>query len=435
MSKDQGNNQGPVFDDGARLNAPTQQQESHEDGTGIVPPPFTDRSTDYASNPKGNREEEERPAASSSFGAPPMGDPAEPSSHPDNRTAAEETTEAAVPKEGPLSGAQGGGLRRQQSGFDGTQTDRGFGGQSNNGAAAPAGASDYRQTPTQPGTAGTTAGVGQQPGSPYVETAEVPPSGKGPMNLILENLNKWAGKAEGLAGNVWSHLRAGPSVRETAWGWMTYGTRLLTEGGFEGVYKQTFGVTNNEQLRKTYACYLSTSTGPVAGTLYISNLKFAFCSDRPLSYAPAPGEQAWSYYKVVIPLEKVKEVVPSVNENKTNEKYIQVLTNDGHDFWFMGFVNYDKGVMNMQDALQNIGVVDPHGGLRSPFGGNRNRDVPAQNTVQQPASATTQNYVTSGQGNTVPSSQAAAGNIGQQPAGATTQDYVTSGQGNPVPRS
>ncbi len=95
-------------------------------------------------------------------------------------------------------------------------------------------------------------------------------------------------------------VTAGPSVRETAWGRMTHGTRLLTEGGFEGVYKQTFGVTNNEQLRKTYACYLSTSTGPVAGTLYISNLKFAFCSDRPLSYAPAPGEQAWSYYKVII---------------------------------------------------------------------------------------------------------------------------------------
>jgi hypothetical protein len=95
-------------------------------------------------------------------------------------------------------------------------------------------------------------------------------------------------------------VTAGSSVRETAWGWMTHGTRLLTEGGFEGVYKQTFGVTNNEQLRKTYACYLSTSTGPVAGTLYISNLKFAFCSDRPLSYAPAPGEQAWSYYKVII---------------------------------------------------------------------------------------------------------------------------------------
>jgi hypothetical protein len=133
--------------------------------------------------------------------------------------------------------------------------------------------------------------------------------------------------------------------------------------------------------------------------------------------------------QVVIPLEKVKEVVPSVNENKPNEKYIQVLTNDGHDFWFMGFVNYDKGVKNMQDAPKYIGVVDPHGGLRSPFDGNRNRDVPAQNTGQQPANAT------SGQGNTVPSSQAAAGNISQKPASATTQDYVTSGQGNPVPSS
>ncbi len=140
--------------------------------------------------------------------------------------------------------------------------------------------------------------------------------------------------------------------------------------------------------------------------------------------------------QVVIPLEKVKEVVPSVNENKPNEKYIQVLTHDGHDFWFMGFVNYDKGVKNMQDAPKYIGVVDPHGGLRSPFDGNRNREsVPAQNTGQQPANATTQAYPTSGQGKTAPSSQAAAGNIGQQNAGATTQNYVTSGQGNPVPSS
>lgn len=93
-------------------------------------------------------------------------------------------------------------------------------------------------------------------------------------------------------------VKVGPSVTDTAWGRMSHGTRLLTEGGFEGVYKSTFGMAAGEQLRKTYACYLSTSTGPVAGTLYISNLKYSFCSDRPLSYAPTPGQQAWSYYKV-----------------------------------------------------------------------------------------------------------------------------------------
>ena len=93
-------------------------------------------------------------------------------------------------------------------------------------------------------------------------------------------------------------MKVGPSMTDTAWGKMSAGAKLIQEGGFEGVYKATFGMQTGEQLRKTYACYLSTSTGPVAGTLYVSNLKFSFCSDRPLSYAPTPGQQAWSYYKV-----------------------------------------------------------------------------------------------------------------------------------------
>jgi len=95
-------------------------------------------------------------------------------------------------------------------------------------------------------------------------------------------------------------VNVGNSVTDSAWGRLSHGTRLLTEGGFKGVYKQTFsGFAPNEQLRKTYACYLSTSTGPVGGTLYITNQKFAFCSDRPLPYAPISGQQAWSYYKVM----------------------------------------------------------------------------------------------------------------------------------------
>jgi len=93
-------------------------------------------------------------------------------------------------------------------------------------------------------------------------------------------------------------VKTGPSVTDAARGRVSQGIKMVQEGGFEGVYKSTFGIAEGEQLRKTYACYLSTSTGPVAGTLYVSNLQFAFCSDRPLSYAPTPGQQAWSYYKV-----------------------------------------------------------------------------------------------------------------------------------------
>jgi hypothetical protein len=187
--------------------------------------------------------------------------------------------------------------------------------------------------------------------------------------MLVGNFNKYMAKAEGIAGNIWTHMKTNPSMTDAARGRVSQGIKLVQEGGFEGIYKSTFGMAEGEQLRKTYACYLSTSNGPVAGTLYISNLHFAFCSDRPLSYAPTPGQQAWSYYKTVLPLSKVKEVVPSFNESKPNEKYIEVTTQDGHDFWFMGFVNYDKGVSNMQLALQHIGEIDPNGGLKAPWAG------------------------------------------------------------------
>ena len=94
-------------------------------------------------------------------------------------------------------------------------------------------------------------------------------------------------------------MRTSNSLPDAAIGRITHGTRLLREGGFEGVYKQTFGEFQpNENLKKTYACHLSTSNGAVGGTLYITNLKFAFCSDRELTYYPTPGQSASSYYKV-----------------------------------------------------------------------------------------------------------------------------------------
>lgn len=208
--------------------------------------------------------------------------------------------------------------------------------------------------------------------SSYVQIDSAPVNtGKTPMDSIMEVLNKWGKKAEDLTGNVWNHLQTGPNVAETAWGRLTVGTKAISEGGLEKVFRQTFEVSPNEQLLKTYACYLSTSTGPVAGTLYISSERLAFCSDRPLSAshatpntnnatagsnATATGghhQQSWCYYKVVVPVTKLQAVNPSENTQKRPpEKYVQVQTVDGHDFWFMGFVHYDKGVKNLQETLQ-----------------------------------------------------------------------------------
>jgi hypothetical protein len=93
-------------------------------------------------------------------------------------------------------------------------------------------------------------------------------------------------------------VKTGPSVSEVAWGKVNLTAKAITEGGFESLYKQTFPTYPNEKLKKTFACYLSTATGPVAGTLYLSTARVAFCSDRPLSFIAPSGQEAWCYYKV-----------------------------------------------------------------------------------------------------------------------------------------
>ncbi|KAE9466207.1 hypothetical protein C3L33_01869, partial [Rhododendron williamsianum] len=104
-------------------------------------------------------------------------------------------------------------------------------------------------------------------------------------------------KAEDLAGNTWQHLKTAPSFADAAVGRIAQGTKILAEGGYEKIFRQTFETVPEEQLQNSYACYLSTSAGPVMGTVYVSTAKIAFCSDAPLSYK-TEDKTEWSYYKV-----------------------------------------------------------------------------------------------------------------------------------------
>lgn len=40
-------------------------------------------------------------------------------------------------------------------------------------------------------------------------------------------------------------------------------------------------------------------------------------------------------------------------ENKS-EKYIQIVTTDGHAFWFMGFVNFEKASHHILESVSDI---------------------------------------------------------------------------------
>lgn len=136
-------------------------------------------------------------------------------------------------------------------------------------------------------------------------------------------------------------------------GKLSLGAKAITGGGFEKLYKQTFASGPDEHVKKTFACYLSTATGPVAGTLYLTNMNVAFCSDRPLSFAAPSGQTAWSYYKVMIPLAKLAAVEPVTAKESPPERYIHIVTVDSHDFWFMGFVSYDKAVRHLGGAVSS----------------------------------------------------------------------------------
>ncbi|XVF17328.1 hypothetical protein REPUB_Repub10bG0111300 [Reevesia pubescens] len=200
--------------------------------------------------------------------------------------------------------------------------------------------------------------------NPYVAHAHAPApessstSLKEKMDTVRDVFGRWTRKvgeatrkAEDLAGNTWQHLKTSPSFAEAAMGRIAQGTKVLAEGGYEKIFRQTFETVPEEQLQNSFACYLSTSAGPVMGVLYVSTAKLAYCSDSPLSYKNG-SQTEWSYYKVVIPLHQLQAVNPSTSRVNPSEKYIQVISVDSHEFWFMGFLNYGGAVRCLQEALQ-----------------------------------------------------------------------------------
>ncbi|KAJ0805503.1 putative GEM-like protein [Helianthus annuus] len=196
--------------------------------------------------------------------------------------------------------------------------------------------------------------------NPYITPAPVPvSSSKKTIDTVKDVLGKWGKaaadatkKGQDYAGEVWQHLKTAPSITDAAVGRIAQGTKALAEGGYEKIFATTFETGPDEKLVKYYPCYLSTSAGPVMGILYMSTAKLAFSSDNPLSYKVGEETQ-WSYYKVVIPLHQLKAVNASKSKANPAEKYIQIISVDNHEFWFMGFVNYDSAVKNLQGALQS----------------------------------------------------------------------------------
>lgn len=176
-----------------------------------------------------------------------------------------------------------------------------------------------------------------------------------------KGLNKKLGKkSSSFAYRIRDHVKLGHKLSETVKGKLSLGARIIQEGGRANIFKQIFGVSQGEELLKASQCYLSTTAGPIPGLLFISTQKLAFCSERPITLPspPASGPAAAgqlqllrTHYKVRIPIRKIKTVNQSENVNKPQQKYIEIVTHDDFDFWFMGFLRYEKAFRNLHKAL------------------------------------------------------------------------------------
>ncbi|KAJ0970026.1 hypothetical protein J5N97_022903 [Dioscorea zingiberensis] len=183
------------------------------------------------------------------------------------------------------------------------------------------------------------------------EAAEFPKSkSNGNVNKIINWMSKFSKKADNYAHGIIEHVNLGVKFSETVKGKLSLGARIIQAGGVERVFRQLFDVKKGENLLKASQCYLSTTAGPIAGLLFISNQKIAFHSDRPLTFS-SPGGLARLPYKVVIQIRRIKSVNPCENASNPNKKYIQIVTVDEYEFWFMGFICYQKSVKYLEQAI------------------------------------------------------------------------------------
>jgi hypothetical protein len=58
-----------------------------------------------------------------------------------------------------------------------------------------------------------------------------------------------------------------------------------------------------------------------------------------------------AYEQVVIPVRKIERANRSENMDKPQQKYIEIVTQDNFEFWFMGFLRYEKAFKNLHKAI------------------------------------------------------------------------------------
>ncbi|PSR90959.1 GEM-like protein [Actinidia chinensis var. chinensis] len=190
--------------------------------------------------------------------------------------------------------------------------------------------------------------------SPKRLLQDCPSNGSLILNHNKENrMTKLGGKEKSLTNGIRELVRLAPNLSATVKKKLSLVVKILKAGGLEKIFKHNFNVREGEKLLKASQCYLSTTAGPIEGLLFISTDKVAFCSDRSIKLSSPTNEFIRIRYKVLIPVGKLLSANEIQNVKRPSRKYIEIVTVDNFDFWFMGFLNYRRTFNYLQQALSD----------------------------------------------------------------------------------
>ncbi|KAB1213168.1 putative GEM-like protein 8 [Morella rubra] len=118
------------------------------------------------------------------------------------------------------------------------------------------------------------------------------------VDLEISHKKNLGSKSSSFAYRIREHIKLGPKFSDSVKGKLRLGARIVQEGGRENIFRKIFGTREGERMLKASQCYLSTTAGPIAGLLFISNERVAFCSERSITIQSSSGQLIRTPYKV-----------------------------------------------------------------------------------------------------------------------------------------
>ncbi|KAI3728606.1 hypothetical protein L6452_17244 [Arctium lappa] len=153
------------------------------------------------------------------------------------------------------------------------------------------------------------------------------------------------------AVSIKNHVSLVPKIMEIVVQKLSYGAKILPLGRDAKIFRKSFITRDSEKLLHATRSYIYTTAGAIAGILFMTTERVGFCSERSLKTYSTKGELLKFQYKVSIPLEKIKGVGESMNMKRPSNKYVEIVTTDDFNFWFMGFPNYRKTLRHLHRTI------------------------------------------------------------------------------------